>query len=494
MRGKIKIWTIAAIFIASLTVSMMSVPKAFADNFVFVTPYEWGPKNPGDSFSVDVEVDYAEGVRAFEFMLSWDPRILRLQPVPVVEGPFLQMGGPTYFVKSVGIAGESITVADLITVYGWADGSGVLATVYFEVIGGGETDVGLTAKLLDVDFNEMYVETMGAHFWSPFPFVDFTWFVPTAVELLPQDTAEVTGNWYYTVMDEDGDLDYKPLPPYMRTTPVLALDDADGTPESVAYVEGGTMFFSDEIIFDGSGSYDLDNSGNPTLASELNFKWVIRGAGQDTIVYRGVTYDSKYESGVELGSTPVISYTFPGALPSVYTLYGAVHLGWFDLSLEVTDSDGNVASYYNWIRIFRICGAKTAMANVANPKHSLSKDGNTMTFGGKIQNIGGTGAFPYDSLEAYLSLARMVHHYFWGRIQFDILDSAGNVVDTVYSDAAWQGATEVPVSPMQATWTIPDGIAPGTYTVKAKGYICASGVTYGIAAAGTAFKTFTILP
>lgn len=219
-----------------------------------------------------------------------------------------------------------------------------------------------------------------------------------------------------------------------------------------------------------------------------------QGAGQDTIVYRSRVYDSKYESGTELPYAPTFSYTFPGALPSMYTLYGSVHLGWFDLSLEVTDSDGNAATYHTWIRIFRLSPARTVMVSVPNPKHSLSRDGNTIVITGKMQNTGGTGAFPYDALAVYLELARMVHGYMWGRLQFDILDSAGNVVGTTFTDAIWLGPTEVPVSPMPTTWTIPDGLPTGTYTVKARGYFCNNGVTYGFSAAGTKFATFEILP
>jgi hypothetical protein len=495
VRGKPKIWTIATVFIAALVVSMISVPRAYADNIVSVTPPESGPLNPGDSFSVDIELDYAEGVRAFEFTLSWDPRILRLNALtPVVEGPFLPMGGPTFFVKSIGIAGESITAADLITVFSWADGSGALATVNFEVIGGGQTDLALVAKLLDADFNEMYVETVGGHFWSPFPFVDFAWFVQMAVDTDLTDTAEVTGYGYYATFGPDGDMYLLPLPPTTRVKPVLALDSATGLPGTIANVEGATMFFGDEITFDASGSYDFDNAGNPATLSPSAFKWTIRGAGQDTILYRKVTYDSKYESGTELPYGPTFSYTFPGALPSMYTLYGGVHLGWFDLKLEVTDSDGNVASYHTWIRIFRLVPGRTVNINIPNPKHSMSKDGNTMTFGGKMQNRGGASDFPYDALQVYLELARMVHGSFWGRIQFDVLDSAGNVIDTTYSDAIWLGPTEIPIHQMQTTWTIPSGLPYGTYTVKAKGYFCNNGVTFGFGARGTAFGSFEILP
>jgi len=495
VRGKSRIWTFASICIAMLAVSMVSVQKAYAENTISVTPALVSGLGPGDSFTVDLVLDEAWMVRAWELTLSWNPMILRLNSAtPIVEGPFLKTSGkPTFFAKSIGVAGELVTAACLITSYAAVDGGGVLATVYFDVIGGGNTDLTLEARLLDIDFYDMPVETVNGRYVSSIPFIDLKWYVPTAVELPPQDFAEVTGNGYYTTTDPDGDLDYHPLPPYIKTEPVLAMD-ANGAPESVINVQGGTMFFGDEIIFDASGTYDYDENGDTAPLDPSAFKWIIRAAGQDTITYRKKVYDSRYESGVELDYGPVISYVFPGDLPSVYTLYGAVHLGWFDLTLQVTDSDGNVATYYTWIRIFRIVPARTVMINIPHSHHSLSEDGNTITFRGKMQNLGGAGAFPYDALQVYLELARMVHGYFWGRLQFDVIDATGDVVGTVYTDAIWFGPTEITTGHMKATWTIPPEVGPGVYTVKAKGYFCASGVTFGFGATGAAFASITILP
>lgn len=495
MRGKSKIWTLAVIMTAMLALSMVSVQKAYAENTISISPSVVGGLEPGDNFTVDLVLDEAWMVRAWELTVSWDPRILRLNALtPIVEGPFLGSNGDeTVFVKSVGFAG-SVTAANIIIPYSAVDGGGVLATVYFDIIGGGTTEIDLAGRLLDLDFVDIPITTEGGLYLSDIPMIDFKWYVPTAVELPPQDSAEVTGNGYYTTTDEEGiDLDYHTLPPYITMRPVLALDD-NGDPESVVNVAYGTMFFGDEIIFDASNTYDFDANGDPSPLDPASFRWIIRAAGQDTIVYRGKTYDSRYESGDELDYGPVISYVFPGDLPSMYTLYGSVHLGWFDLTLEVTDSDDNVATYYTWIRIFRIVPGRTVMLNIPEPQHSLSQDGDTVIFRGKMQNQGGAGAFPYDALAVYLELARMVHGYFWGRIQFDVIDIAGNVVGTAYSDAIWFGPTETTTGHMEAAWTIPPEVGPGTYTVKAKGYFCASGVTWGFGATGAKFGTLVITP
>jgi len=494
VRGKPKIWTFATICIAMLAVSMVSVQKAYAENTIAITPNVVGPLEPGDSFHVDLVLDESWLVRAWELTVSWDPRILRLNAMtPIVEGPFLKKNGdPTLFVYAIGIAG-SVTGCNIITADKAVDGGGVLATVYFDVLAGGSTDIGLAGTMVDLDFNDMYPTLVGGKFISAFPMIALTWYIPTAVESPPQDSAEVMGYGYYTTTDPDGDMDYLDLPPTIRVKPVLAIDD-EGAPENVVNVEGGTMFFGDEIIFDASATYDYDDEGNLVELDPDNFRWIIRAGGQNTITYRGKVYDSRYESGVELDYGPVISYVFPGALPSMYTLYGAVHLGWFDLTLEVTDSDNNVATYHTWIRIFRICPARTVMLHIKNPTHSLSEDGNTITFGGKMQNRGGASDFPYDALSVYLELARMVHGNFWGRMQFDVEDATGRVVGTAYSDAIWFGATETPIDHMHATWTIPPDVGPGVYTVRARGYFCASGVTFSFPARGTELKTLTIVP
>jgi hypothetical protein len=256
------------------------------------------------------------------------------------------------------------------------------------------------------------------------------------------------------------------------------------------------MYYGDSIKFDASASYDLDNSGNPTTIPSANYQWRIRAGGVDSYPGRG---DFKYASGVELDSGAVISYTFPGALPQTYSGYGATHLGFHDLLLTVTDSDGNVATYFTWIRIFRLSPAKTVMDNIPDPKHSLSADGTTMDFGGKIQNRGNTGWWPYEVLVlTYISLGRMIHGNMWGRMRFRIYDPAGTLKATIYSTGEFLEPEEEPMAPLYGTWNMLDTYATandiprGTWTVRTNGQFCSSGVTYGLAATGTKVGTFEI--
>lgn len=486
--------TMAAVFIATLAISIINVPEARAliGASAYVSPYESGPKKPGDSFSVDVAIKGATGVRAFQFTLSWNPKILRVDSTtPVTEGPFLPSIGPTVFVHAIGVAAQEITVGDVILGYAWADGSGTLATVKFNVIGGGQTDLGLSVTLLDADLNTKPVTVTGGHFWSPFPFVDFEWFVPTPVS--SGDKVNVTGISHTMITDASGNPAAITGPPYSIMRPVLHLDPVTGIPAAYNNVMGGTMFFGDKIKFDASGSYIVNGSVDPNTGLMIQyplpgsaFHWVLRAGGSNTI--RG--YRSIYESGVELPTAAAFSYTFPGTHPKMYTYYTA-YLGWFDLNLTVTDpATGSPSVYYTWIRIFRLSPSRTVMTNIP-AKHVHV--GDTMLIGGKVQDRAGTNYWPWTILETYMSLGRQINGFDWTTVKFTIYDMAGNKVATLYSDAVYLGGTETPNDPVYATWKVPN-LAPGMYTVYAKGLYCGTGIGYGLSSTGTLGDWFEVLP
>lgn len=438
---------------------------------VKVTPPSVGPLPPStptvpSNFWVNVEIENVMSLHAFEIKISWNQKILSIAEGDVEEGPFLSQGGllDTYFANATGVAFESVTVAGLITTYDVSDGSGLLFKARLMVIGGGETDIVLEdIRLEDADGNPIYEDVIvNGYFWSEYPYIDFKAFV--------------------------------------------AVSD-DGKPENMYWLFGGTMFYGDMIKFDASGSYDLDGSGSLVPLDPSNFKWVIRAGGVDTYVRRGVPYDFRYETGAappnELGpNSDVVCYAFPGALPSTYALYGASHLGWHDLKVSVTDSDGHTSEYYTWIRIFRLSPARTVMETKTTSNYHLSQHGvtygNKMYFAGKVQDRGGTGWFPYEVLSVYLELARMIHGFMWARMSFTIRKLVGGKLVTVKtlvsSDTQWLGPEETSGLLGGAVW---EGIGLGDvgfYTSSAKGYICGQGATYGLAATGTIVKSFVIKP
>jgi len=505
VRGKNKIWALSLLFIASLMLSVANVRAIPPDYTVSLDQAEYGPVNPGGSFEVKVEAGYLESVRAVELELKWDPTVLRMAAFypedppslgAMLEGPFLgQYGGETDPVARKGLAGDRLNFNNLIKTFDWVDGDGVIASITFEVIGGGETDLDLSGRILDPYFDPVGYDVtwVGGYFWNPVPHIAFTWWVPTGV---PETTATTNGTSYYVVTDPDGDTDYVDGPPYLAERPVLTLDDATGAPESSKMVEGGTMFAGDEIIFNATASYDLDAPHHRVPLDPTKFKWIIRAGGMDSYKRGGVTADFRYESGDELPFGPIFSYWFPGPLAKMaytYTWYGASHLGFHDVQIEVEDAQHNKAKFYTWIRIYRLSVAKVVMSNVPN-QHSLSKDDYTMRLGAKMQNRGGTNWFIWDSLSVYLELARMIHAYVWGRMQFDIKTLAGVPVARVYTDAIFIGPTETPVNVMWATWNMnPDTISKGYYTVTATGWFCGSGISYKLKATGSATQLFEII-
>lgn len=645
----------AVMLIASFAFTMINVPKAYAIAvFKVVNPNtglsEFPNMNPGDSFSARVDITGALGVRAFEFTLSWNTAILRLDPLnPVEEGGWLR--GPwvdeiplgpspndhwtrnTYFVYSIGVDQGSITVANLVTTYNTASGSGTLAILHLNVIGGGQTNLALSGlKLQNVNFNNIPVgPVVNGHFWSQFPFIDYAWFVPQGYIVPGSDNVSVYGVTRIPYTDASGNPAYGTGPTYYLDRPTITIDPETGIPVSNAIVKYGTIWYGDQVRFDASGSYDLNSSGLPSVGG-LTYKWIIRAGGVDTIANRDSRYESafnyaagttvavgdsdevlngfalrlfatkerhaenilangkydvgefiymdadnsnttsigdtrltkvgayaagtvvvsgdtdigtvlvpfnaneryvdlaiekpkvrtlnsKYDPGEfiyrdvdgsravsagdlrliqvagggEFPSTAIFNYVFPGDLPYMYGRYNGAHLGWHDLFLEVTDAEGHKATYYTWVRIWRLVPTKTVQMHIADKTHSLSKDGPTMLLGGKIQNRGGLGGvvgFPWTALQSYLDLARIPHAYVWARMQFDIYDISGDLKDTVYSDAVWLYATENEVNPMNALWTI--NVPAGEYDVEMTAFICGNGYTFGLAATGTISQSISI--
>ena len=539
MRGNNLIWiAFAALLLASLG---NGIPVAHADGSfrVYVDPPTTGPLPPStpghpSTFGVDIKVENAYSVHAYQIKLTWNQKILRVNETALEAEkekennattserflaiiPGISQKRLTYMAFAVGVAGESVTVADLIRTYDTADGNGTLVHIEFEVIGGGKTDLALKdatwppwgvtqspgeVRFEDADGFPIDPDSIeNGMFWSDYPYIDFTWYVATALN---------------------------------SSTPP---NHVDGVRAHQQWVLGGTMYYGDEIKFDSSGSYDLDNTGHLVPLNQSAFNWVIRAGGMDLYVRKSATgkfvgiYDFRYASGAtpggpytgtmvvdgkarnytyytgELSFGSVIYYTFPGKLPSTYSLYGSSHLGWHDLNVSVIDSDGHVATYYNWIRIFRLSPARTVMETKTTSSYHLSEQGVTygykMYFYGKVQNRGGTGTFPEATLATYLELGRMIKGSFWAGMKFTIKSLSGKPTKILVTPAAMMynetvgelAPTETPIYPQgPAVW---EGIGAGDvgfWISSATGMICGSGATYGLPATGTIVKSFVIKP
>jgi len=106
----------------------------------------------GDVFSVDISVSNAVDLISYQFNLEFDPMFVRA--TGVTWGPYLETGGST--ITSIGAidntAGLIDSIADVL-IAGSVSGSGVLASISFEAIGVGMTNLNLTNPLFfDVNF------------------------------------------------------------------------------------------------------------------------------------------------------------------------------------------------------------------------------------------------------------------------------------------------------------------------------------------------------
>jgi hypothetical protein len=144
--------------------------------------------NPGDTFTVDINVNVSELIQAWEVELTYDTGILEFPAgIPAAqamlnEGPFLNSTGPTLFVVGPPNLALSRLVFGVIplppTGIGVVknNGTGVLANVTFTVKESGVCNITLNAKLtIDGGGLVQNVTSTGAFFSSTKPFVDFEW-------------------------------------------------------------------------------------------------------------------------------------------------------------------------------------------------------------------------------------------------------------------------------------------------------------------------------
>jgi len=129
------------LLISALAVLLLSAHQILADPIVVV---DTAPAVPGiqsssgippGPFSVDIVINDVTDLFAFQFDLSFDPNVI--SATSITEGPFLQIGGSTFFFPGIidNSMGRISFVADTILgVVPGVNGTGVLATVNFTVV------------------------------------------------------------------------------------------------------------------------------------------------------------------------------------------------------------------------------------------------------------------------------------------------------------------------------------------------------------------------
>jgi hypothetical protein len=148
VRGKF-VW--ASILAIAIVLATMVGTTSATQTKISVTPGNLGRLNPGDVFEVDITVDGVVGLSSWDFKLAWDAFVIRPTGT-VTKGPFLGQDGTysTFFLYNIALTFDRMIVGEIMMGPWTTDGSGVLATIEFEVVGAGSTDIDLyETKLLD---------------------------------------------------------------------------------------------------------------------------------------------------------------------------------------------------------------------------------------------------------------------------------------------------------------------------------------------------------
>jgi len=108
----------------------------------------------GQHFSIDLRVDGATDLAAFQLSLGFNPAVLAANSV--AEGPFLPAAGPTIFLPSQidNVAGVISFIGDVL-IGGGASGSGTLATVDFTALASGSSPLTI--------FNVIALDSLGGN-------------------------------------------------------------------------------------------------------------------------------------------------------------------------------------------------------------------------------------------------------------------------------------------------------------------------------------------
>lgn len=114
----------------------------------------------GQSFTVDVTIDAAVDVFAFQFDLGFDPNVLTA--TGIAEGSFLSSGGATFFIPGDidNLAGSVSFTANSLLGFDGVDGSGTLARISFTAVGVGSSAVTIfNAVVLDSTLSGVMLAT-----------------------------------------------------------------------------------------------------------------------------------------------------------------------------------------------------------------------------------------------------------------------------------------------------------------------------------------------
>jgi hypothetical protein len=170
------IYSMIILFIIIIAPFLSLVPTVKAITTISLDPVSTTGLLPGDTFAVNVMITEVEDLKSWQIELAFQGLIDGVLIVTeAIEGDFLMMGGGTSFNKYVdntnGIVQLSCIIMGLVPgVYG----DGWLATIVFEVIGGGESPLDITtSQLLDSNSVEISHVATDASYVGAAPYAFF---------------------------------------------------------------------------------------------------------------------------------------------------------------------------------------------------------------------------------------------------------------------------------------------------------------------------------
>ena len=167
--------SVVFLVLSALFVSSIPLADASPDALIIVDPPSVTGYLPGDSFDVDLYIMDADAVHAWEVKLLFSKDVLHV--IEFIEGDFLEEGGFTTFYPYIdnptGYASCAAT-GDAEHYGVW--GEGILATVVFEVMGGGNSPIDIfETTLLDRDKNPLpQFDPEDGYFQGMAPYAKFT--------------------------------------------------------------------------------------------------------------------------------------------------------------------------------------------------------------------------------------------------------------------------------------------------------------------------------
>jgi len=169
---------ICIIFLVLSALFVPLIPLADAQGaLIFVDPPSITGPLPGDQFGVDLYIMnvWGDGVHAWEVELLFDKKVLNV--FKFIEGDFLMGGGFTtfnYYIDNPSGFAMCGATGDMYHYGVW--GEGILATVIFEVVGGGSSPIDIyEIDLFDRDKNPLPHTADDGYFQGMAPYAKFTY-------------------------------------------------------------------------------------------------------------------------------------------------------------------------------------------------------------------------------------------------------------------------------------------------------------------------------